>query len=489
MKKIRLIAILGALCLIVGVIPSGELKAAEKATQEPVTLIIDGIETVYEGTIGKFTYNGEEVNIKKTPTYLFEDTAFINVKKIIKKAIPDAKYSYNKNAGRITIKRGDCSIVFYTDNTTVYINGKASYSRLLPKYIEQDGNSGNYYLPGRLVFESLGYSYTWDSENKTSIVAETGATGKIYELYKSGIVLNNKVLRDNDEFYGTLSLDLPENVTKEDVTVTDNVYKNEVYVSIKGNHTKFFETQSIKDKCKSCIVQIRDEYHLEDDVTVLKIFTQTDAKGICLLHKDEITDERINITFERAGELYDHIIILDAGHGANDPGTQNFGIDEKDCNLIIVKMVGKLVEEAGIKVFYTRNDDTLISLRDRANLGGRLDADMFVSIHHNANNSREKNGTSVYYSLFNYNSSLNNSITSRIMAETIQADLIENLKTNDMQVLTTDFTVTKYNNVPSVLVELSFLSNPEECARSITDDFRKTAAETLAESILKFYNK
>jgi len=485
MKKI--LAFMAALCLLAAVLPSVDMKAAAKETG--VKIVVDGEEVLYDGSVGKFSFNGKEVNIKKTPTYVFDDTAYINIKKIVLKALPDVTYSYSKKLGRIRVTRGNCSIEFYIDSPIIYKNGKAEYSRVAPKFIEQDGKAGNYYLPGRLVFETLGYSYTWDSDKKMSIVKETTATGKLYELHKSGVVLDNKVRTSEGSFNGSLKIKLPDGVSKEDITITDDVYKNLICISVRGNHTDFFESLKIKNKCENCVLQIRDEYRIEDDVTVLTIVTQTDKIGLCLLHKDEITDSTLTLTFNRASDLYDKIIILDAGHGDTDPGTQNFGIDEKDCNLIIIKLVGKILEKEGIKVFYSRFDDTLIPLRDRAYLGGRLDADMFVSVHHNANNSPEKNGTSVYYSLNNPNVSRGGAVTSELMAGTIQADLLEALGTNDMNVLTTDFSVTKYNNVPAVLIELSFLSNPEECARSITDEFRVAAAQSIAQSILKLYQK
>ncbi len=489
MYKKHLFALTAVLFVLMASLPVIRASAAATGAEAPFKLIIDGIETIYDGSIGKFSFNGKEVNISKTPTYIFDDTAYINVKKVISRAIPDAKYSYSKSKGRIRITSGNCSIEFCLNSMITYKNGKASYSRIMPKYIVQKGRSGDYYLPGRLVFESLGYSYVWDSDNKMSKVTQTAATGRIYELYETGVVLNNKSLKNVADHHGTLCLKLPENVSKEDVTISDDLYKNEIRISIKGDHKSFFENLSFEDGCENCVLQILAEYRLEDDLTVLTIVTQTDLNGLCLVHKDEVTDSSVVITFDRAKDLYDRIIILDAGHGDSDPGTQNFGIDEKDCNLIIIKLLGRILENEGIKVFYSRHDDTLIPLRDRAYLGARLDADMFVSLHHNANNSAEKNGTSVYYSTYNLNSSLDGKVTSKIMAETMQADLIENLQTNDMNVLTTDFTVTKYNNVPAVLVELAFLSNPDECRRAITDDFRIAAAQTLAGSILKLYER
>ena len=65
---------------------------------------------------------------------------------------------------------------------------------------------------------------------------------------------------------------------------------------------------------------------------------------------------------------------------------------------------------------------------------------------------------------------------------------MEALGTEDKGVLTTPLSVTKYNNVPACLVELSFLSNPVECARSITEEFRIAAADSIAESILNFFD-
>jgi len=486
LRKTLLKALTALLCLFAVTLSGSYSKAQGAASKEPVKLIVDNEPVTYEGTLGKFTYNGKEIKIKKTPTYLFEDTAYINISKVLDK-IPGTHYSFNEETGRIRISNNGCSIIFYLDSPLIYKNGIASYSRLMPKVISKDGGKENVYLPGRLVFETLGYNYVWDSQTGTSKVTETAATARIYEIYTTNVLFDNKLTRDVSDFNDRFRVMIPTGVSLSDIKVSDDMYQNKIFITIGGDHRKFYEDLNFDYRCKECVVQVYDEYHLEDDETVVTIVLQSDKTGIFLFHDDEITEKHVTFSFYRASDRYDKIVVLDAGHGANDPGTQNFGINEKDNNLIIIKLIGKILEEKGIKVIYSRYDDTLIPLRDRAYLGGRVDADMFVSLHHNANNDREKNGTSVYYSLLNYNSSLNNKLTSRIMAQTMQKDLVEALGTNDMEVLTTDFTVTKYNNVPSVLVELCYMSNPDECARAITDDFRLLTAQTLAQSILSFY--
>ena len=107
--KRTIITAMVILCLLAAVLPSINVSAAAKETKT-VRLVVDGTAHIYDGSFGKFSYNGKEFNIKKTPTFVFDDTAYINIKKIVLKALPDVTYSYNKKLGRIRISRGDCSI-------------------------------------------------------------------------------------------------------------------------------------------------------------------------------------------------------------------------------------------------------------------------------------------------------------------------------------------------------------------------------------------
>ena len=82
------------------------------------------------------------------------------------------------------------------------------------------------------------------------------------------------------------------------------------------------------------------------------------------------------------------VVVLDAGHGGHDPGNLGNGYKEKDIALNVTLMVGKALEEnKNIKVIYTRKTDVFIELRERANIANKAKADLFVSIHCNAHNS------------------------------------------------------------------------------------------------------
>src|SRR5699024_3642993 len=111
-------------------------------------------------------------------------------------------------------------------------------------------------------------------------------------------------------------------------------------------------------------------------------------------------------------EIYDKIVVLDAGHGGTDPGAAGDGIYEKDCTLNILKAAKKYYDKDGtIKVYYTRTTNTQssitsgssglntsTSLRARTDLANTVNADLFISVHINSASNTSARGTEVYYS-------------------------------------------------------------------------------------------
>jgi len=111
------------------------------------------------------------------------------------------------------------------------------------------------------------------------------------------------------------------------------------------------------------------------------------------LFKDAYTKRPVPVLFCRLGK-----VVVDAGHGGNDPGTiGKSGLREKDVNLDIAKRVSRLLRSSGIEVVMTRSTDTFISLESRVQRANDCGADLFLSIHSNANRVRNLNGFEVYY--------------------------------------------------------------------------------------------
>ncbi|MFZ1686029.1 MAG: N-acetylmuramoyl-L-alanine amidase [Flavobacteriales bacterium] len=201
------------------------------------------------------------------------------------------------------------------------------------------------------------------------------------------------------------------------------------------------------------------------------------------------------------------VVVIDPGHGGKDPGnlgTGRFKSTEKHVALNVSKLLGKYITDAypGVKVIYTREDDRFIELKERCEIANRAKADVFISIHCNANDSHEPNGTETFVmGLHKTEANLktaqreNSSIlmeedhelkyegfdpkdpesiihlslrqNAYMMQSTELASLVEHqfkdrVGRNARGVKQAGFLVISYTTMPAVLVELGFLTNNSE---------------------------
>ncbi len=214
-------------------------------------------------------------------------------------------------------------------------------------------------------------------------------------------------------------------------------------------------------------------------------------------------------------------IVIDPGHGGHDTGTIGpEGLMEKDLVLDVSLRLGRLLEaRLGADVVYTRDDDTFIPLETRTAIANEKQADLFVSVHANSSPDPEARGVETYY--LNFTSSpdalevaarenavseksihelqdLVKKITlkekideSRELASDVQASLYQGLSAKNSSlhnrgVKKAPFVVLIGANMPSILAEISFVSNPIDEQRLETPEYRQKIAESLYRGIAKY---
>ena len=183
------------------------------------------------------------------------------------------------------------------------------------------------------------------------------------------------------------------------------------------------------------------------------------------------------------------IVVLDAGHGGQDPGALGRQLKEKDVNLVITLQVGELLKQRGIRVEYTRQDDSYVGLEERSNIANKLNATLFVSIHNNANILSAPRGTETYYYAPSDNADLYIQRDERVrLAKALQTQLVDKLQTQNRGVKEGNLAVLRNAAMPSALVEVAFISNPQEEVLLKTSDFKNRAAEAIANGILSYIN-
>ena len=214
-------------------------------------------------------------------------------------------------------------------------------------------------------------------------------------------------------------------------------------------------------------------------------------------------------------------IVIDAGHGGHDTGTIGVdGILEKDVVLDVALRVGKLLHDRlGSEIIYTRSDDTFIPLETRTAIANKAQADLFLSIHANSSPDASARGVETYY--LNFTSSLDaletaareNAVSdqsihqlsdlvkkialkdkieeSREFAGDVQQGLYSGLQKGnvglkDRGVKKAPFVVLIGANMPSILAEISFVTNEKDARQLQEPEYRERVAESLYKGVAKY---
>lgn len=177
------------------------------------------------------------------------------------------------------------------------------------------------------------------------------------------------------------------------------------------------------------------------------------------------------------------LIVLDPGHGGQDPGAVFQQLREKDVNLDIAKRVRTYLEkEYECKVMMTREGDTTVSLEARSNLANSVKADYFCSIHHNA-------GGGTGFESYRFNGTNNYTSKSKTFQEIIHSEVI-NMVTGkynrrDRGIKAANFHVLRETSMPSVLLEILFLDTSEDRALIQHESFKEDVSAAIGEGIAK----
>ena len=231
-------------------------------------------------------------------------------------------------------------------------------------------------------------------------------------------------------------------------------------------------------------------------------------------------------------EAKDFVLVIDAGHGGNDPGAVGKISKEKDINLKVALKVGKMIEDncKDVKVIYTRKRDVFVTLNRRAQIANEAKADLFISIHTNAvAKNKTVKGTSTWtlglaksddnlevakrenavilyeddyqthYEGFNPNSAESYIIfefmQDQYMSQSVRlASLVQNEfkqtgRRIDRGVHQAGFLVLKASAMPSILVELGFISTPEEERYLNTENGVNTLSKSIYQAFLTYKNE
>jgi N-acetylmuramoyl-L-alanine amidase len=391
--------------------------------------------------------------------------------------------------------------------------------------------------------EPLSYTVAKTSQSITLTILK----GK---LQKDFLEINNGIIK-NIQYYPNgkstvVKINLQQAV--KSYKVEKLVNPNRITIDIlHSTPIKIFDENIIKDQK---LEQDEDEQLQQNNITSPYIYgqaqilpmaennidnTDLDAIAVSKFTQDTIADDSFNIVDDtqtmpvmsyKKPAKNKKIIVLDAGHGGEDPGAIGVnGTKEKDVNLEIVQELKSILDnDNDYEVILTRKDDTFIPLAERTNIANEHNADLFISIHCNANLNKSANGFEIYFLSEKATDSeaaatavLENSVLElegkpnkeRALLQEMLWSMTANeymnasselsafivdkmplrLKIPNRGIKQASFYVLRGAQMPSVLVECAFLSNYAEEAKLNTRRFRAAIADSIYEGIVKYYAK
>ncbi|BBB92614.1 MAG TPA: N-acetylmuramoyl-L-alanine amidase [Methylomusa anaerophila] len=220
------------------------------------------------------------------------------------------------------------------------------------------------------------------------------------------------------------------------------------------------------------------------DATRELVLINSKDSSVPPLPVDKPNEERV----EESARLANKVFCLDPGHGGSDPGSLGpAGTAEKDHTLAIALLLRDKLEKNGATVIMTRDSDKDVAypdaipdeeLRVRVSAANDAEADLFISIHNDSFTSKTAVGTTTFH--YGDRESVQ-------LAKLVQECIGNRLGTKDRGSRFASFYTLRYTDMPAILVEVAFISNPVEEMLLSSTDGRENAADSICEGIMKYY--
>lgn len=553
----------------------------------PYALYYDKEWRIYSGAKGKVSINEKNVSVTKLPTLIFNNTAFVQARKVFHNTALGTNYTYAK--GKVTIKKGNRTIVYTINSRIVYIN-KKKYTIPDPPRIMKDNKHkvSCVMVPGRFTAGALGIQYKWDASSVTSCFLCEDSVGNALWKWNSSIsripsgsqysnlLLFAAIQKENNTeiftvktlkqqkpklFYQKSSNEITLTFTElsnsmsaikqylsnsavikkvtlsecsnGSVQITLQFKKNmEYYEKISGtSYVLTFMSKTVTVSSGKVVFQkpsevsaaeisnqdcyyekqfkitlpgdYKDYYnniHIPDNAPVRSITSSLTSSGKTVLtfetskiqgYDISCSGDMVTVKIGNPDEIYKNIVVLDPGHGGTDPGAIGCGLYEKNINFAILYTYAKSLfnsSSSPVKAYWTRTSDTFITLADRAAFAASVKADLFISMHMNSAGSTAR-GAETYY-CGNNNKVMPNGVNSQILAEYFQNNWPSRLGIGISRgVRTANYYVLKYNSVPSILIELGFITNSGDVSILGNTSTQKKASRYFYQTVCGFFKK
>lgn len=318
--------------------------------------------------------------------------------------------------------------------------------------------------------------HTRDAEAREARLAEEEFEAKQQEMQELEILEPDN---GNKELQGQLSLKLPDGVEGSAVLVSNDYLTQTIRIEVPGTDTSYFDNYPIAGS--------------SNHIDTLS-YTREGEEGVIEIVMDKVYEldtqydsEYYYFNFVAPQEIYDKVVVIDAGHGGRAPGATKQGVNEKDIDLAIVLQLQKIFAESdsNIGVYFTRTDDSNPTFDQRVQLANKSDANLFISVHNNSIKSGRMSstkGTQVMYD--------ESSERSKDFAQICLEEVTEEIGSKNKGLVEGDsIYIIRTSEVPVALIEVGFMTNQEELNLLRTEEYQWQTAQGIYNAILRAFEE
>lgn len=276
---------------------------------------------------------------------------------------------------------------------------------------------------------------------------------------------------------GQLYLRLPDGVDGSMLSVSSDYVTQTVRVELPGTDPGYFDRHPIAGK--------------SDYIDTLSYLKKGDG-GVIEFVTDKVyeldmeyDEDYYYFNFLTPQEVYDKVVVIDAGHGGRVPGVIRQGAKEKDLNLAILLEVQRIFAENGenIGVYYTRTDDSNPTFDQRVQLANKADADLFISIHNNSLPGGRMSGTQGTQVMYDEMSE-----ASRRFAQICLEEVTDEIGSRNKGLVEGDsIYIIRTSEVPVALIEVGFMTNQEELNLLRTSEYQRQTAQGVYRAVQRAF--
>lgn len=411
-----------------------------------------------------------------------------------------AKVLWDQEAMMATAILGSRQVQVNIDSTVGFVNGVSKTMDVPPRIV-----NGRTMIPLRFVLENLNCEVEWQQATRTVAIttARSAETPRVTAISTEETKTSYRVVAQADQplgSTGTFAYENPERygIDLRNAQLPAGVGRidsgNEVFSAVRFSQ---FDSSTVR-----IVVDLNSKtagkVSLSEDRTALYI--DFDKPGMEAEPEPEPADpvDRGDATgrepripaldWRAAGKR----IVVDVGHGGKDPGAEGkldgvHAIWEKDLNLAVALRLREIMEEAGANIILLRDTDAPMTLYARPEAANTMNADLLVSIHNNSAETAVPKGTEVHYYAKEWEQGYE--ISSRDLAKAIQAEMVAEVGFYDRGTYNSPaLAVLNKSLMPAVIIEGGYLSNPEDLAFMMTDDYVEAYATAVARGLIQALN-